>query len=73
MVKPWLEAGFDCVIVDIKHPAREAIKQPKRDIFVKDPHKIHYLGSRGQEERSVTPMGFARAVFEANKHLFTNA
>lgn len=199
MVKPWLEAGFDCVIVDIKHPAREAIKQPKgntlhvlnnkvedlrtalnadwlancigfafppctdvavsgarhfqskglgalirslttlescvylleqckawmlenpvstfstywrkpdytfspheyasatenfaeemytkrtclwtggafimppkRDIFVKDPHKIHYLGARGQEERSVTPTGFARAVFEANKHLFIN-
>lgn len=37
--------------------------------FVTDPHKIHYLGSAGQDERSVTPLGFAYAVFAANRHL----
>lgn len=46
------------------------VMPPKRDIFNANPYKIHYLGSAGQEERSVTPLGFAYAVYEANKHLF---
>lgn len=45
------------------------ILPPPRDIFVNNPHKIHYLGSAGQEERSITPLGFAYAVYDANKHL----
>lgn len=47
----------------------EFILPPPRDRFVNDPHKIHYLGKAGQEERSITPLGFANAVFDSNKHL----
>ena len=39
------------------------------DSFNINPHYIHYLGSAGQAERSVTPLGFAYAVYAANKHL----
>jgi hypothetical protein len=30
---------------------------------------IHYLGSQGQEQRSVTPQGFANALFLANRNI----
>lgn len=39
------------------------------DPFSHDPHKIHYLGAAGQEERSVTPLGFSYAIYNANRHL----
>lgn len=39
------------------------------DRFVCDPLKIRDMGSAGQDERSITPLGFSYAVFEANKHL----
>lgn|SRR5690606_4613925 len=45
------------------------VMPPARDMFIDNPHKIHYLGKAGQEERSITPLGFAYAVYEANKHL----
>jgi len=26
MVKPWLEAGYDCTIVDLQHPKGESVR-----------------------------------------------
>jgi len=56
MSLPWAEAGYQCLIVDIQHP--EGIH----------PHpEFRNVWTQGANFRSATPMGFAMAVFAANK------
>jgi hypothetical protein len=51
MVQPWADAGFLCFCVDVRH--------------LRGTSKRGNSAERGNV-RSVTPRGFARAVFKAN-------
>lgn len=91
IVRPWLEAGYRAVLVDLQHPEGEhdegrvtriaytkktclwtgggfMMPEPDFPYGIQPDDRIHKAPPSDERAnfRSATPMGFARAVFDAN-------